>query len=235
MASPTAIAAYLLLFVAIAIVFLFVNLLVGHFVRPNAPHTEKNEVYECGEPAIGSSFVQFDLRYYVVALVFIVFDAEVAFLFPVATVFGKQAQLADARLELVEHPSSGAVVSGASPQRAVAKTSGAVSADKTNLTAAAKGLFQELGVVAPQIDSRPRHRADSQVKQLRQTISQFTLYVYAATLFFFLVLFIGFAYEWKTGAFDWVRAVTRTRNPSVATTDLSGGGVGSGGGIGKSG
>ena len=66
-------------------------------------------------------------------------------------------------------------------------------------------------------------------------ISQFTLYVYAATLFFFVVLFIGFAYEWKTGAFDWVRAVTRTRNPSVATTDLSGGGVGSGGGIGKSG
>ena len=130
MASPTAIAAYLLLFVAIAIVFLFVNLLVGHFVRPNAPHTEKNEVYECGEPAIGSSFVQFDLRYYVVALVFIVFDAEVAFLFPVATVFGKQAQLADARFELVEHPSSGAVVSGASPQRAAAKTSGAVSAGR---------------------------------------------------------------------------------------------------------
>ena len=231
MASPTAIAAYLLLFVAIAIVFLFVNLLVGHFVRPNAPHAEKKEVYECGEPAIGSSFVQFDLRYYVVALVFIVFDAEVAFLFPVATVFGKQAQLADARLELVEHPSSGAVVSGASPQQVAAKTSGAVSADKTNLTAAAKGLFQELGVVAPQIDSR----ADSQVKQLRQAISQFTLYVYAATLFFFLVLFIGFAYEWKTGAFDWVRAVTRTRNPSIATTDLSGGGIGSGGGVGESG
>ena len=48
-------------------------------------------------------------------------------------------------------------------------------------------------------------------EQLRQTIDRFTLYVYCATLFFFLVLFVGFAYEWKTGAFDWVRAVTRPR------------------------
>ena len=89
MASPTAIAAYLVLFLAVGAAFLFVHLLLGRFVRPNDPHAEKKEIYECGEPAIGSSFVQFDLRFYVVALVFIVFDAEVAFIFPAATVFGK--------------------------------------------------------------------------------------------------------------------------------------------------
>ena len=100
MASPTAIAAYLILFTLIGAVFLFINLFVGRLVRPNDPHAEKKEIYECGEPAIGSSFVQFDLRFYVVALVFIVFDAEVAFLFPAATVFGKQTQLADVRMPL---------------------------------------------------------------------------------------------------------------------------------------
>lgn len=93
MATPTAIVAYLALFAAVAGIFLFVNLFVGRLVRPNLPNTEKLEVYECGEPVIGSSFVQFDLRFYVVALLFIIFDVEIAFFFPWATVFGKATQL----------------------------------------------------------------------------------------------------------------------------------------------
>lgn len=93
MATPTAIVAYLALFATIAALFLFVNLLVGRFLRPNLPNKEKLEVYECGEPVIGSSFVQFDLRFYVVALLFIIFDVEVAFFFPWATVFGKTTEL----------------------------------------------------------------------------------------------------------------------------------------------
>ena len=93
MATPTAIVAYLALFAGVAGLFLFVNLVVGRFVRPNLPNEEKLEVYECGEPVIGSSFVQFDLRFYVVALLFIIFDVEVAFFFPWATVFGKATQL----------------------------------------------------------------------------------------------------------------------------------------------
>lgn len=93
--SPTAIAAYVALFVAAAASFLFINLLVGRFLRPINPHPEKLEVYECGEPAIGSSFVQFDLRFYVVALLFIVFDVEVALFFPWATVYGKATHLMD--------------------------------------------------------------------------------------------------------------------------------------------
>jgi NADH-quinone oxidoreductase subunit A len=51
------------------------------------PHPEKSTAYECGEPAIGDSWVQFDLRFYTVALVFIVFDVEVALLWPWAVVF----------------------------------------------------------------------------------------------------------------------------------------------------
>ena len=96
MATPTAIAAYVALFALTGFLFLFVNLLVGWLVRPRLPNQEKLEVYECGEPTIGSSFVQFDLRFYVVALLFIIFDVEVAFFFPWAAVFGKATQLAGA-------------------------------------------------------------------------------------------------------------------------------------------
>ena len=93
MASPTGIVAYLALFAVFGFLFLFATLLVGRFLRPYAPNAEKLEVYECGEPTIGSSFVQFDLRFYVVALLFIIFDLEVAFLFPWAIAFGDVGML----------------------------------------------------------------------------------------------------------------------------------------------
>ncbi len=63
-------------------------LVTGWFLRPSLPHPEKQEPYECGEPTIGPSWVQFDLRFYVVALVFLVFDVEVALFYPWAVVFG---------------------------------------------------------------------------------------------------------------------------------------------------
>ena len=68
----------------------------GRLVRPEKPSPEKAEVYECGESPIGSAWVQFDLRFYVVALLFVIFDVEVAFFFPWATVFGKANTLAKA-------------------------------------------------------------------------------------------------------------------------------------------
>ncbi len=63
-------------------------LVTGWFLRPSLPHPDKQEPYECGEPTIGPSWVQFDLRFYVVALVFLVFDVEVALFYPWAVVFG---------------------------------------------------------------------------------------------------------------------------------------------------
>ena len=94
--SSLSIVAYLALFGGVGFLFVFASLLAGRLVRASDPHPEKLEIYECGEPAIGSSFVQFDLRFYVVALVFIIFDVEVAFLFPWATVVGKAVHLARA-------------------------------------------------------------------------------------------------------------------------------------------
>src|ERR1700742_4642315 len=80
---------YLLLFVALAVFFVFIHLVIGTFVRPIRPDPEKLTIYECGEPTVGSAWIQFDLRFYVVALLFVIFDVEVAFFFPWAEVFGK--------------------------------------------------------------------------------------------------------------------------------------------------
>jgi NADH-quinone oxidoreductase subunit C len=87
-----------LLFVALGVVFLIFPLVLGLFLRPTNPTNQKLTAYECGEPTIGSSYVQFDLRFYVVALLFIIFDVEVAFFFPWSTVFGSSSQLLDPRL-----------------------------------------------------------------------------------------------------------------------------------------
>ena len=85
---------FLLFFLAIAVVFLFIHLYMGSLLRPNRPEPEKLTIYECGEPTVGSAWIQFDLRYYVVALLFVVFDVEVAFFFPWAVVFGPLATMA---------------------------------------------------------------------------------------------------------------------------------------------
>src|SRR6516225_5603325 len=89
---------HFLLFTVLGVVFLILPLLIGLLVRPTNPTAQKLAAYECGEPTIGSSYVQFDLRFYVVALLFIIFDVEVAFFFPWASVYGEATQLMDARL-----------------------------------------------------------------------------------------------------------------------------------------
>jgi len=80
----------LLLFTLAGIGMIVAALTAGRFLRPYLPHPEKDEPYECGEPPVGSSWVQFDLRFYVVALVFVIFDIEIALFYPWAVVF-KQA------------------------------------------------------------------------------------------------------------------------------------------------
>ena len=75
------------IFLAFGLGFVLVNLTVGAIVRPKLPNSEKQAIYECGEPTIGSSWVQFDLRFYIVALFYLVFDVEVALIYPWAVVY----------------------------------------------------------------------------------------------------------------------------------------------------
>ncbi|MGD0897818.1 MAG: NADH-quinone oxidoreductase subunit A [Thermoguttaceae bacterium] len=100
--SPTSLVACLVLFAAVGGLFLLVALGLGRLLRAAAPSAAKLEPYECGEPPIGSSLVQFDLRFYVVALVFIVFEVELALFFPPATVFGKATWLMGAQVPATE-------------------------------------------------------------------------------------------------------------------------------------
>jgi NADH-quinone oxidoreductase subunit A len=187
MATPTAIAAYVALFALTGFLFLFVNLLVGWLVRPRLPNREKLEVYECGEPTIGSSFVQFDLRFYVVALLFIIFDVEVAFFFPWAAVFGKATRLA-----AESAPVMAADLDPAAP------------ADQ--LSPFAVTQLRELGMTDPAAIA-----ATDGVTTIRETADRLALTSIADIGVFFGVLLVGFAYVWKRGDLDWVRAVTRQR------------------------
>lgn len=191
--SSVGVVAYLALFGAVGIAFVFVNLLIGRFLRPSNPEPEKLEIYECGEPAIGTSFVQFDLRFYVVALVFIIFDVEVAFLFPWATVFGKATALMDRQVP---------VVATASPPGTV----DVAAAESATLSDTASGLFEELGVRNPQPAAGMSASAlDAEIRQASGNLLWISVWAVAV---FFAVLLIGLAYEWRSGALDWVRAVT---------------------------
>jgi NADH-quinone oxidoreductase subunit A len=77
-----------LLFAAAACGMVLAILLLGALIRPKVYNPDKAAIYECGEPAIGKGQIQFDLRFYAVALVFIVFDVEIALFYPWAVVFG---------------------------------------------------------------------------------------------------------------------------------------------------
>lgn len=79
--------AQVLTFLIVGFLFIFVTLLFGRLVRPKNPNPVKSESYECGEPAIGAAWINFNIRFYVIALIFLVFDVEIALIFPVAAVF----------------------------------------------------------------------------------------------------------------------------------------------------
>jgi NADH-quinone oxidoreductase subunit A len=131
----------ILLFAVAGTVFVVSALTVGKLIRPALPHPEKAAAYECGEPAIGDSWVQFDLRFYIVALFFIIFDVEIAMLWPWAVVY--------------KDFSSGGLGGG------------------------------------------------------------FALY---AMLFFLAPILVGFAYEWRCGYLDWVRASMGQRSESLSAS-----------------
>ncbi len=69
-------------FVLLAVVFVVFIIFLAKFIRPSRKTHEKTIIYECGEDAEGSPWVQFNIRFYVVALIFLIFDVEVVLLFP---------------------------------------------------------------------------------------------------------------------------------------------------------
>ncbi|MBA3314588.1 MAG: NADH-quinone oxidoreductase subunit A [Planctomycetaceae bacterium] len=169
---------HFLIFTLVIVAALAGPLVLGRLVRPHNPTREKLSVYECGEPTIGSSHVQFDLRFYVVALLFIVFDIEVAFFFPWSVIYGNAIHLSDERLP-------------------------AVTAQNLHEPAAAARMTLSETLLSVPPGSLP----------VNETITADAARTFAWTglvdvLVFFAVLLVGFAYVWKRGDLDWVRAVS---------------------------
>ena len=78
--------ANVMIFLGIGTFFIVFNLFLGSLLRPSNPSPEKLSTYECGEEPVGGSWIQFNVRFYVVALDFIIFDVEVVLLYPWAVV-----------------------------------------------------------------------------------------------------------------------------------------------------
>ena len=158
----------LVAFLAIGAFFLFFHLLLGKMVRPARPDDEKLTIYECGEPTVGSAWIQFDLRYYVVALLFVIFDVEVAFFSPWAVVFGQTNQM-----------------------------SREISVEQRQQMSAA---------LDPGFPPLPGEEANALLTA--EVAKTWAWISFVDILVFFGVLMMGFAYLWRRGDIDWVRATT---------------------------
>lgn len=94
--------ATVLVFLLLSIAFVGVSLTVNRFVAPRLPDPLKSEAYECGERPIGGGWFNFNPRFYLIALIFIVFDADVALTFPVAVVVRRWVDSGLGTVALVE-------------------------------------------------------------------------------------------------------------------------------------
>ncbi|APG06207.1 NADH dehydrogenase subunit A [Luteibacter sp. OK325] len=83
-----------LLFIAVAVGLGVVLMAIGMLAGPSRPDSEKLSPYECGFEAFEDARMKFDVRYYLIAILFIIFDLEIAFLFPWAVVFDKIGAIA---------------------------------------------------------------------------------------------------------------------------------------------
>ncbi|RMD97579.1 MAG: NADH-quinone oxidoreductase subunit A [Calditrichaeota bacterium] len=76
-----------LIFILVATAFIVLNLFISRLLQPRLSSAGKKSTYECGEIPVGSSWIQFNIRFYVITLIFVIFDVEIVFLVPWAVVF----------------------------------------------------------------------------------------------------------------------------------------------------
>ena len=76
-----------LVFAVVALGFVYASLIVLRFIRPHLPEPDKLAPYECGERSVGQAWVRFHVRFYIVAIIFIIFDLEIVLLLPWAVVY----------------------------------------------------------------------------------------------------------------------------------------------------
>jgi NADH-quinone oxidoreductase subunit A len=94
--------ANVLVFFGLAVVLCGLMLGLGSLLRPSNPQPAKLSTYECGEPPSGPAWINFNIRFYLVALVFVIFDVELAFVYPVVAVFKGWMEKGQGELAFVE-------------------------------------------------------------------------------------------------------------------------------------
>ncbi|MDX1415645.1 MAG: NADH-quinone oxidoreductase subunit A [Candidatus Promineifilaceae bacterium] len=80
---------YIILFVALSPIFPLAPVVVNRLLGPHRPNPIKQQTYECGIETVGDTWVQFKVQYYIFALIFVIFDVEAVFLFPIAAAYGQ--------------------------------------------------------------------------------------------------------------------------------------------------
>jgi NADH:ubiquinone oxidoreductase subunit 3 (subunit A) len=85
---------FILLFSVIALLFPGAPILIAQLINPKKPNPIKQSTYECGVETVGDTWIQFKVQYYIFALVFVIFDVEAVFLFPIAAAFNELALFA---------------------------------------------------------------------------------------------------------------------------------------------
>jgi NADH-quinone oxidoreductase subunit A len=190
---------YLLLFLVVAVGFVFVHLVIGRFIRPVKPGAEKLTIYECGEPTIGSAWIQFDLRFYVVALLFVIFDVEVAFFFPWAVVFGQANTLASKDVEWAN------------------ANRGTYNQMVKNLEPPATFLPESKQALEVYNQEEPP-LTPKEVADNAEAAKELAWIAFYDILVFFGVLLVGFAYLWKRGDLAWVRSTAAERGLTGTAT-----------------
>lgn len=85
---------YIFIFLCLGVAFVGAAFIVSSLIRPYAPNAVKESPYECGETVKGTSRIQFNARYYLFALLFVIFDVEVLFIVPWAVVFRQMGMVA---------------------------------------------------------------------------------------------------------------------------------------------
>ena len=185
-----------------------------------APSPEKLAPYECGEPAVGSALVQFDLRFYVVALVFIIFEVEVALFFPPATIFGKATQLMDRQVspakaaELCRQLGSGGRGRDLGPRFRQAEHAGHTALTPCPSPVCGRGELSSCPSPAMGEGNNPPPSISPADARL------LALAAMADLGLFFAVILVGFAYVWWRGDLDWVRAIGTGGGATVPNANL---------------
>ena len=225
---------FLIVFVIVGAFFLFIHLVIGSFIRPYVPDKEKLTIYECGEPTVGSAWIQFDLRYYVVALLFVIFDVEVAFFFPWATVFGKANQLANLDYEPITK-----LVAEQQRLTSIKPISELSKENKARYEEIAKQLAQmpqtilsrellpaglskdtktKLGLAHYELANDDKGKSIERliVSPIKPEVAVgWAKIAFLDILVFFGVLMVGFAYVWRRGDINWVRSFAQHVEPPM--------------------